>query len=52
MGDLKEDLIEKLSKTSKLTLPSTVERCIRCNTCKYSSSTFYESCPSGEKSQS
>ncbi|MHA1111554.1 MAG: (Fe-S)-binding protein [Promethearchaeota archaeon] len=46
---MKEDLMENLSKFSKLTLPSTVERCIRCNTCKYSSQMYYESCPSGEK---
>ncbi len=51
MGYLKDELMENLSIFSMITLPSTVDRCIRCNTCKYSADYFYKSCPSGEKFQ-
>ncbi len=49
MGIMKKELIEKLSNASKIALPSSIERCIRCNTCKYAKDKFFESCPSGEK---
>ena len=46
---MKEKLMENLSNFSKNTLPETLDRCIRCNTCKYAENTYFESCPSGEK---
>jgi heterodisulfide reductase subunit D len=49
MGIIKNELVENLSRASKITLPSSIERCIRCNTCKYAKDQFFESCPSGEK---
>jgi len=49
MGIIKKELIKNLSNASKIALPSSIDRCIRCNTCKYAKDQYYKSCPSGEK---
>lgn len=41
--------LPSLSESSREALSLVLERCIRCNTCKYSFTTFTPSCPSGEK---
>ncbi|MBN2157675.1 MAG: (Fe-S)-binding protein [Candidatus Lokiarchaeota archaeon] len=46
---MNEKLIEHLSSNANFALPSTLDRCIRCNTCKYAKDEFFRSCPSGEK---
>ncbi len=40
--------ISRLSRSSQETLKMVLDRCIKCNTCKYAYKEFTPSCPSGE----